>query len=158
MQTQIDTTPGDILIPEEYYLRASKGKRFLNYLIDVIVFYFITLGISIVLLIFWPEFENILAESEGVGFKLIDQVVSLILYALYMFALESIFKGKSFGKMVTRTRAVNLDGSRISPGTALARAFARAVPFSAFSALGDPSNPWQDRWTNTMVVDETSIR
>jgi uncharacterized RDD family membrane protein YckC len=65
-----------------------------------------------------------------------------------------MLKGKSFGKFITKTRAVNLDGINISLGTAFGRGFTRIVPFCALSAFGKPCNPWQDRWTNTIVIDE----
>jgi len=61
---------------------------------------------------------------------------------------------KTLGKVFTNTRAINDDGSRISPKTAFLRCFSRFVPFEAFSALGNPSYPWHDRWTHTMVIDE----
>jgi uncharacterized RDD family membrane protein YckC len=71
-----------------------------------------------------------------------------------MSIVEAIFKGRSIGKFITRTKAVNLDGSQLTTTAAFARGFSRAVPFCVFSALGNPCNPWQDRWTNTMVVDK----
>ena len=71
-----------------------------------------------------------------------------------MFAQETLFKGKSFGKLITGTRAVNLDGSLITVRTAMLRALSRAVPFDVFSALGTTCNPWHDKWTDTMVMDE----
>lgn len=71
-----------------------------------------------------------------------------------MSILEVVLKGKCPGKIVTGTRALNLDGSNISIGTAFGRGFTRIVPFCALSAFGNPCNPWQDRWTNTMVIDE----
>jgi uncharacterized RDD family membrane protein YckC len=69
-----------------------------------------------------------------------------------------VFRGKSIGKLITGTKAVNEDGSDISFGKAFARGFSRAVPFDAFSALGDPSYPWHDKWTNTYVIDEKQTR
>lgn len=35
----------------------------------------------------------------------------LLFYALAMFAIETLFKGKSIGKLITGTKAVNADGS-----------------------------------------------
>ena len=71
-----------------------------------------------------------------------------------MFLVEALFKGKSLGKLITGTRAVNEDGSNLSAKTALLRGLSRAVPFNAFSALGTPSYPWHDKWTNSYVIDE----
>lgn len=144
----------DLLINLDYSLvRADAGKRFWNFVIDLVLFYVIIFLLSVVLLLISPSSLAWLAE-DSTGFALGDHLISLICYGIYMFIIEAVFKGKSLGKLITRTRAVNLDGSRISVSTALARGFSRAVPFCPFSAFGTPCDPWQDRWTDTMVIDE----
>jgi uncharacterized RDD family membrane protein YckC len=133
--------------------RASAGKRLLNLIIDSVVFYMLVFGFGMALGLLFPSFAEA-SEPETLSFKIVDRLISAIFYALYMGSLEVIFRGKSFGKFLTGTKAVNLDGSEISKTTAFQRGFSRAVPFCAFSALGSPCNPWQDRWTDTMVIDE----
>jgi uncharacterized RDD family membrane protein YckC len=154
MTPEYTTENPDLLILENEYVRASGGKRFANYIIDVIVFYILILGVGVLLAIIAPDSLDALADDSP-GVDLADRLITLALYGLYMGIIEAIFKGKSLGKLITRTRAVNLDGSRISTQTAFARGFSKAVPFCAFSALGTPCNPWQDKWTNSMVIDET---
>ncbi|HEV8508744.1 MAG TPA: RDD family protein, partial [Chitinophagaceae bacterium] len=73
-------------------------------------------------------------------------------YGMYMGLIEAVFKGRSIGKLITGTIAVNNDGSRINGQTALLRGLSRAVPFNALSALGSPCYPWHDRWNKTYVV------
>ena len=142
----------DLIDFEQNLVRADTGKRFANYLIDVVVFYVLIFGITMGLALVIPSaFENM---DDSPGFDFFDRILSLVFYGLYMSIVEGMFKGKSLGKLITKTRAVNLDGSQISWGTAFSRGFAKAVPFCAFSALSTPCNPWQDRWTDTMVVDE----
>ena len=133
--------------------RASRGQRFANYIIDLITFYIFIFILGIGIGIIAPEFLVAL-DTDSPGAGLLDRLITLLLYACYMGAIESIFNGKSFGKFVTGTRAVNLDGTQISKGTAFKRGFSRAVPFCAFSAFGTPCDPWQDRWTDTAVVVE----
>ncbi|HEY6900496.1 MAG TPA: RDD family protein, partial [Puia sp.] len=118
--------------------RASVGKRFVNYLIDIVVFFvfMFLLGFFSVMMGF-----NITPIFSGI----MGNIVSCILYGIFMGAIEAIFKGKTLGKLITNTRAVYEDGSRISAGTAFARGFSRAVPFEGFSAFG--GNPWHDQWT-----------
>ncbi|KAA5536848.1 RDD family protein [Taibaiella lutea] len=139
---------------ESQIVLASQGKRFLNYLIDVLVFYGVMMVIGMVFGILGMDAAlNFLASDEP-GNKLLSSLFSILLYALITGATEAIFKGKTLGKLITGTKAVNEDGSTISAATAFKRGFSRAVPFCAFSALGNPSYPWQDRWTNTYVMDE----
>ena len=150
---QTEQTSHDLLIDEENYVRVSAGKRFGNYLIDLIIFYFLVMLLLFLLAFVNPNlFESFTQENSGTEFLL--NIVGLIVYALYMGVVEAVFKGKSIGKLLTKCRAVNLDGSKISTSKAFARGFSRAVPFCAFSAFGTPSDPWQDRWTNTMVIKD----
>ena len=153
MQTLSHEQEQDLLINfERHIVPASTGKRFANYIIDLLSFYLLIFLIAVGLAIINPEmFEG---SNDTPGFSLLDRLLSLLLYGIYMFLVEAIFKGKSLGKLITGTRAVNLDGSRISTTTALGRGFSRAVPFNELSALGNPANPWHDRWNKTIVMDE----
>ncbi len=147
------TAAGDLLEIEPQLMRASTGQRFVNYLIDVIVFYLLFIGLGVIIALVSPAaIDSFTEESDGFG--LLERLFSLIFYALYMGLVEGVLKGKSLGKLISGTRAVNLDGSRISFSKAFARGFSRAVPFCVFSAFGTPCDPWQDRWTDTMVIDE----
>jgi uncharacterized RDD family membrane protein YckC len=141
----------DLLDFEDYHIRASFGKRFLNYIIDLALFYLLFFMIAFILGILYPPGLDFLAGLDEMG--PVANLVILVWYGLYMSVVEGLFKGRSLGKLITRTRAVNLDGSPISSRTAFARGFSRAVPFCVFSALGAVCNPWQDRWTGTMVVE-----
>ncbi|MFN8247910.1 MAG: RDD family protein [Ferruginibacter sp.] len=151
MQTEQSTT--NLLDFESSLIRASTGKRFANYLVDVIVFYILFFVVSIIIGLVSRSTLEAMSEDDG-GIGLLDRLISIVLYAVYMGIMEAVFKGKSIGKFITGTRAVNLDGTPISTGKAFARGFSRAVPFCVFSAFGNPCDPWQDRWTDTMVIDE----
>lgn len=136
----------DTLLDDVDYslVQASHGRRFANYLIDVIVTYFF-LGVFLGLLIV-------------IGHSVIDQtpafnILMIAFFVLIMAIVEVSTNGRSLGKLITGTRVVNHDGTRISFGTALGRSLSRIVPFEAFSALGSPCYPWHDRWTNTYVID-----
>lgn len=115
---------------------------------------------------FWATITVIISPStideidegdNGFG-SLSQRLISLIAYAVIMGLVEGIFRGKSIGKFITKTKAVNEDGSYISFGKAFARGFVRAVPFEALSAFGNPSYPWHDKWTHTYVIDEKETR
>lgn len=136
--------------------QASRGKRFANYLIDLIVFYIIAVLIFAGLAAAGVLGDLFVNESSGVN--LLDRIMTMIILGLLWGATEAIFKGKTLGKVITGTRAVNEDGSQISARTAFLRGFSRIVPFEPFSAFGDPSYPLHDKWTHTYVIDEkTSI-
>ena len=132
------------------YCRASSGKRFANYIIDTIVFYIVAFGLGIVIGILKP---NLLVGVDDLSLRL----VLLLFYGIVMFMTEAMSNGRSIGKLITGTRAVNVDGTNMSFQKAFVRNIVRAIPFNALSALGTPSIPWHDRWSDTMVVDEKKL-
>lgn len=151
----METTEQHLFADNEYQLvQASGGKRFANYIIDLVVFYALLFGSGIVIGLLNPSAFDSIPEDDSLGYNLLDRLLGLVFYGIYMFIVEALFKGKSLGKLITGTRAVNEDGSNITPKTALLRGLSRAVPFNAFSALGTPSYPWHDRWTRSYVIDE----
>lgn len=139
---------------EAQLVLASQGKRFLNLIIDRIAYVvFSWLFNSFVAVIYMEALYN-LAGYNLTLVSIINLIISLFWYALFMGGVEALSKGKSLGKLITGTKAVNEDGSTISPKTALLRGLSRMVPFEPFSAFGNPSYPWHDRWTHTYVIDE----
>ncbi len=145
----------DLLTAEEFYVRVSAGKRLANYVIDLVLFYILILIFGFTIALISPSSIDSIPSYSSPGYRLLDRFISLLMYAIYMSIVEALFKGKSLGKLITKTRAVNLDGTPISVGTAFGRGFSRAVPFCVFSAFGTPCDPWQDKWTNTMVVEDS---
>jgi uncharacterized RDD family membrane protein YckC len=138
---------------EYTYTQAGSGKRFVNYLIDRVAFYaiwrtlFKLLTLPIATALYKTSHDKYVLTVElyliaGVGF------------VLFITACEAITKGKTLGKWITGTRAVTADGSMITPKTALLRSLSRLVPFEPFSGLGDPSYPWHDKWSGTVVIVE----
>ncbi len=139
--------------PEYHLVQASTGKRFANYIIDIVFFYFLVFLGSIVYVLLNPSSVYAPVEDNP-EYNLMETLVIIFALILYYFAVETIFKGKTLGKLITGTRAVNEDGSNISPRAAFLRSLCRVVPFEAFSALGTPSYPWHDKWAKSYVIDE----
>lgn len=130
---------------------VNSGKRFGNYIIDLIGFYVFMYLMSYVIIEISYDLA-VLLYGEGEGFDLGGRLLYLLLYGMYMGLMEAIFKGRSLGKFITGTIAVYENGQRISGQTALLRGLCRAVPFNALSALGSPCRPWHDKWTRSVVV------
>ena len=136
-------------------VQASMGKRFLNYLIDVIVFGVLFLIAMMVMVTINPQaVESFIKKHETGDYSFVEQLLVQVIYGTYMFVVEALFKGKSLGKLATGTRAVKQDGTPLQLRDAQLRGLCRMVPFNAFSALGTPPYPWHDRWTKTYVIDE----
>ncbi|QDW27454.1 RDD family protein [Pedobacter sp. KBS0701] len=133
-----------------FYLFICKNILDFIYIIDTIVFYIVSFGLGIVIGILKP---NLLVGVDDLSLRL----VLLLFYGIVMFMTEAMSNGRSIGKLITGTRAVNVDGTDMSFQKAFVRNIVRAIPFNALSALGTPSIPWHDRWSDTMVVDEKKL-
>ncbi len=133
-------------------VQASSGKRFANLLIDNICFIVVGVFMFLMLDAITPAYTMFIESSAWGDF--IDRIVWILVYGIFMGCLETIMKGKTPGKFITRTRVVNEDGTPISAATAFKRGLIRCIPFCALSALGSPCYPWHDSWTHTYVIDE----
>ncbi|MDA3614036.1 RDD family protein [Polluticaenibacter yanchengensis] len=140
------------IFDERILERATTGQRFVNYLIDIIVFYALLFGLGVIIGITAPQtiYDIEIWSQQNV---FLDRILSLLLFGIYMGITEMLLKGRTVGKFVTGTKSVTEEGDPIDKGTLFKRGMIKAVPFCAFSALGAPCYPWQDKWTNTMVID-----
>jgi uncharacterized RDD family membrane protein YckC len=123
---------------------ASMGQRFANFIVDYIVAIIIYVGITIMML-FFSASDGSELEEEGFGSIFISLFSFVAVYTL----TEFLGKGKTLGKLITRTRAVRNDGGLLTFKDALLRSLIRLVPFEVFSGFG--TYTWHDQWTNTMV-------
>lgn len=152
-QQELVNTSTDILSDFEPQFRvASGGKRFANYIIDLIVFIVLIFALALIAQAIGGSLLDTLLDIDRN--PILSRIATTLLFGLYMSVVETIFKGKSLGKLITGTRAVREGGSSITAKDAFGRGFSRCVPFEAFSALGSPSYPWHDKWTKTYVIDE----
>lgn len=71
-------------------------------------------------------------------------------YYIYYLLFEFIF-GQTIGKMITRTKVVSTDGSKVSFGKILLRTFLRMIPIDCISYLIS-SNGMHDNLSNTELV------
>lgn len=139
-------------IEEETFLRpATPGTRFLNYIIDVVVYYVFNFLVGLLMMPLIPGISSLLLQNPA-GFEFFFLGVALAIYFLYYFLLEGITKGRTVGKLITGTKAVTIDGDPITWKNAVMRTLIRFVPFEPFSTFG--SFPWHDTWTYTLVVKE----
>ena len=147
-----DTVPSvfDELQRPEY---ATTGQRFVNYLVDLVVIYIASIAFGIFL-----GLLAVMTKSESINSLLYSMQTSLLvrygtgclLSFLTYSIIEGLSKGRTLGKLVTRTRAVREDGEPFTWQDAIMRSLCRIVPFEPFSALG--GHPWHDGWSKTAVV------
>ncbi len=127
-------------------IRASRGMRFFNALID-----------SIIILLLSSIVEQILdavvaspsgfADENSYIYSIAGFFVVLFYYALFEFKT-----GRTIGKLITKTRVVTISGEAPSFVAILIRTFCRFIPFEDFSFLVSNKSGWHDKLSNTKVV------
>jgi len=131
---------------------ASQGKRFLNYLLDlvfivifILVFYFI-LGIILALVA-----PSTLSDMEE-GNKLLQYLVSFIVSMIYYTSFEAV-TGKSIAKYITKTKVVTEIGEKPNFKMIAIRSLCRFIPLEAFSFLFNDGSGWHDTISSTKVIN-----
>ena len=127
---------------------ASTGQRFLNFLINAIIFSFCHGFFSGVIALAGTQ---LLLPETSLFYQLTVEFISFFFYYILYFLSELVFKGRTIGKFITGTKAVNEDSTEVGPKAILIRSLVRMIPFEPFSALN--RRPWHDKWSQTYVID-----
>ncbi|HEY9261984.1 RDD family protein [Chitinophaga sp.] len=130
---------------------ATHWQRLTNYIIDLISFIFLVIIFFFAMSVLSPDTLRSITFSPATDYA--HRLILMLSFALYMGTIETISQGRTIGKLITGTRAVNEDGTNISAGKAFLRGIIRAIPCSSLSGLSKVCTPWHDQWTNTYVID-----
>jgi uncharacterized RDD family membrane protein YckC len=138
------------------YTPASKGQRFLNWLIDNLFMQFALMELTSrlagpLIVKHFPELaQHIASEEYRYDVILVNYLFTVFNYLIYYIICEKAFRGYTLGKFITGTAAISDDGQELTFKQTVLRSLSRLVPLEALSGLGD--RPWHDKWTNTTVV------
>jgi uncharacterized RDD family membrane protein YckC len=123
-------------------LTASSGKRFLNYILDLVFFYIAYFALLVLFGILVKITGGVLTEKQLT-------VLALILYPSYYITTEAIF-GRTIAKFITGTVVVNEYGEKPKFSVILKRNLCRFIPF-------DGSRGWHDSISGTYVVNKKDL-
>jgi uncharacterized RDD family membrane protein YckC len=149
-----EITNNNALTPDAFdyeMCKAGNGKRFANYLLDVVIYYILSFIAGFIL-----GFVLVLTDNRDLVHSkpLLYGVAFIIIFGYYIF-FEYAF-GRTVGKFATGTKVITTSGERPSLGNVALRTLCRCIPFEPFSFLfGDG---WHDSFTNTLVVDIEKIK
>lgn len=122
---------------------ASKKKRLINYILDLFVrfcMFFLLLKVS----------------SYFGGNEVIEKIGFILIFAGYYILMEYSI-GKTVGKIITKTKVVDLYGNKIDFRTAVIRYLCRWIPFETFSlGLGHDAKAWHDTISKTYVIEDSN--
>jgi uncharacterized RDD family membrane protein YckC len=136
---------------ENVFLSTTQGKRFLNYILDLIFLYIFSLVLWEIL---WIISSDLVRLTTDMNEYLVGVVVGTIFYA----TCESIWS-KTPAKFITKTKVITEKGEKPELSNIIRRTLIRFIPLEPFSFLSsDRPKGWHDRWSKTMVVDDETIK
>ena len=126
---------------------ASRKKRFLNYLVDVVAFLLLSFAAGFLL--------AITGNADVATDTIYSRLISVAILCSYYFVFEAS-SGKTLGKVITKTRVVDEQGEKPTPTNILGRTLCRLIPFDALSFLGSGLG-WHDSISKTYVVNDATM-
>jgi uncharacterized RDD family membrane protein YckC len=128
-------------------LIAPRRRRLVHMLVDTCVFYFLTC-------VFYLFINKLEAASILSHYLFQDfwsgYAVIMVIKFIYYWLMEYLF-GQTLGKMITRTKVVNMQGQKPSALRLLARTASRFIPFDSFSFVIERAG-WHDTAADTRVI------
>jgi len=135
--------------------RSQKLIRFANLFIDrvFVVFIFFVFGFfsALVFKLTNIDFFLNITQKMSQANRVVDIMITSIVYFTYMLLIEYFTKGRSIGKYITGSKVICIDGTEPTFKEYFIRNISRFVPFDLLSFLGE--NGWHDTWSETRVVD-----
>jgi uncharacterized RDD family membrane protein YckC len=120
--TQIPATTHLLDDIEYQYVQASANVRFCNLLVDRLLLFGLWYALTTYFAYPVGMFIYSIAGNERVLQYLISYAMVSTLHVLYFSCFEIATGGKTLGKLFTRTRAVNENGTRITAKAAVPHA------------------------------------
>ena len=121
-----------------YFVKATRGQRFVNVFLDTVLLYFPMKA--------WA----FIALNYEINIKLV-LLVNFVMFLGYYTFFEWGY-GKTFGKLITKTKVINEGGSRPNFSTTIKRTLCRCIPFENVSFLRKNIRGWHDSFSKTYVV------
>lgn len=133
-------------------LLATRGQRFINCILDLLIVHIIFASIGTTLIIIgdvtnnyeWSNWAESTTTLQKISFW------SLMMF-LYYFLTETYFS-RTFAKYFTKTIVVAKDGSRPNKRTISIRTLTRFIPLECLTFLGANVRGLHDLFSDTYVV------
>ncbi|SEL08315.1 Uncharacterized membrane protein YckC, RDD family [Aquimarina amphilecti] len=126
---------------------VGSGIRFVNFLIDFIVWLILAFIVSFVIELF------IQPTDQGM-ISLIGYILIFGTFIAYYAIMEIKFQ-KTIGKFVTKTRVIKMNGEKPTNGDIIIRTFCRLIPFDRLSFLF-VKNGIHDYLSKTNVIKDSA--
>jgi uncharacterized RDD family membrane protein YckC len=133
-------------------LLASKGKRFLNFIIDLLIIYIIAVCIVATINIIGDVTDSYGVSNWVKSLSLIENLFFGLIILFFYYAFTEMYFSRTFAKYFTKTIVVRVDGSKPNTKNFMIRTVSRLNPIDPFSFLGKTERGLHDTLSATYVV------
>jgi uncharacterized RDD family membrane protein YckC len=133
-------------------LLASKGERFLNFIIDLLIIYIIAVCIVATINIIGDVTNSYGVSNWVKSLSLIENLFFGLVILFFYYAFTEMYFSRTFAKYFTKTMVVRVDGSKPNAKNFMIRTVSRLNPIDPFSFLGKTERGLHDTLSATYVV------
>jgi uncharacterized RDD family membrane protein YckC len=133
-------------------LLASKGERFLNFIIDLLIIYIIAVCIVATINIIGDVTNSYGVSNWVKSLSLIENLFFGLIILFFYYAFTEMYFSRTFAKYFTKTMVVRVDGSKPNTKNFMIRTVSRLNPIDPFSFLGKSERGLHDTLSATYVV------
>ena len=133
-------------------LLASKGERFLNFIIDLLIIYIIAVCIVATINIIGDVTDSYGVSNWVKSLSLIENLFFGLIILFFYYAFTEMYFSRTFAKYFTKTLVVRVDGSKPNTKNFMIRTVSRLNPIDPFSFLGKSERGLHDTLSATYVV------
>lgn len=133
-------------------LLASKGERFLNFIIDLLIIYIIAVCIVATINIIGDVTDSYGVSNWVKSLSLIENLFFGLIILFFYYAFTEMYFSRTFAKYFTKTMVVRVDGSKPNTKNFMIRTVSRLNPIDPFSFLGKSERGLHDTLSATYVV------
>jgi uncharacterized RDD family membrane protein YckC len=133
-------------------LLASKGERFLNFIIDLLIIYIVAVCIVATINIIGDVTDSYGVSTWVKSLSLIENLFFGLILLFFYYAFTEMYFSRTFAKYFTKTMVVRVDGSKPNTKNFMIRTVSRLNPIDPFSFLGKTERGLHDTLSATYVV------
>jgi uncharacterized RDD family membrane protein YckC len=133
-------------------LLASKGQRFLNFIVDLLIQFIIVAIIRETIFIISDLTNSYFLTNWVESLNYMEITIIGVAIMISYYSLTEIYFSRTFAKYFTKTIVIMGDGSKPNGNTVMKRTLSRLIPFEFLSFLGSNSRGWHDMISQTYVV------
>lgn len=138
------------------YILASKSKRVLNFIIDIVIMKLIIWVLLIIIELFFLK-DKLEIINRFDSFDKMETYLFWSITAFFYYTFTETVLSRSFAKYFTNTIVVLEDGSKPNLTTIISRSAVRQIPFEYFTFLRGRKPGWHDELSKTFVVKKNKL-